>query len=165
VAREIVHLGLVVVVVPYDPVRDAVVFVQQLRIAAHLAGARLGEVGNAGQAVAAQHHQPPGFQLAVIGHAERGLQDRLQRRAVGGVIGGGSGHQFGRVGLPGGEEGEGGVRRTQVRARRAQRRQRVCALAVQHGRQRREERRREQRLARGAGDPTLDGDAPGVAVR
>ena len=38
VAREIVHLGLVVVVVPYDPVRDAVVFVQQLRIAAHLAG-------------------------------------------------------------------------------------------------------------------------------
>lgn len=36
--REILHLGRVVLVLLYDPDRDAVVLVEQLRIAAHLAG-------------------------------------------------------------------------------------------------------------------------------
>lgn len=36
--REIMNLGRVAVVLPYDPARDAVVLVEQLRIGAHLAG-------------------------------------------------------------------------------------------------------------------------------
>lgn len=74
-------------------------------VAAEFERPRLAQIGPAGERVAVAHDQPPRFELAVVGHAEGGLKDGFQR----GAVGGGGDHRLGRVGLAGGEEGEGCV--------------------------------------------------------
>jgi ADP-ribose pyrophosphatase len=74
-SREVLERGTAAAVLPYDPVRDSVVFIEQFRLAAHLAGfvpwqveivAGIIEPGNADDAVA-RRETAEETGLAVIG--------------------------------------------------------------------------------------------------